>query len=161
MSLVLWPYRGESPRSPQAPQPPRTQPVRRRWLIVTMVGAVSCFLVSPVLAPEAGAAKSSAIWSHSGRGSYQSQKFRIPASAASGGWRETWSYVCPRSDGLAKFTTSIVSYGAERITPRSGAFGIGWRGSGWDPHFGVGVFRINIHVGSACSWKDRVTVIPS
>ena len=133
---------------------------RRRWLIVAIVCVASCFSVSPVLATEAGAAKLSAIWSHSGRGSYQSQKFNVPASAA-GGWRETWSYVCPRSDGLAKFTTSIMGYGAERNTPRSGAFGIGWRGSGDDPHFGAGVFSIDIHVGSTCTWKDRVTTIPS
>lgn len=161
MPIVERPYMGEPPRFPQPPQPPGTQQNRRRWLIVAIVCAASCFLVSPVLAPEAGAAKSSAVWSHSGRGSYQSQKFNIPASAASGGWRETWSYVCPRSDGLAKFTTSITGYGAERNASRSGAFGIGWRGSGGEPHFGAGVFSIDIHVGSTCSWKDRVTIIPS
>lgn len=130
-------------------------------LRIALLCAGACFIVSPVLVTEAGAASSPTVWSHSGRGSYQSQKFNIPASAASGGWRETWSYVCPRSDALAKFTTSITGYGAERNAPHGGAFGIGWRGSGGDPHFGAGMFSINIHVGSTCSWKDRVTIIPS
>ena len=136
---------------------------RMRLLVlrIAIVCTGSCFIVSSVLTPGAGAAKSPAVWSHSGRGSYQSRKFTIPASAASGGWRETWSYVCPQSDALAKFTTSIEGYGAERNAPHSGAFGIGSSGYGGDPHFGAGTFSIDVHVGASCSWKDRVTIIPS
>jgi len=128
-------------------------------LRIAIVCAGSCFMVLPALASGAGAAKSPVVWSHSGRGLYRSRKFDIPASAASAGWRESWSYVCPQSDALAKFTTSIVGYGAERNAPHSGAFGVGSNGYGGDPHFGAGTFSIDVHVGSVCSWKDRVTLI--
>jgi hypothetical protein len=130
-------------------------------LRVAIVCAGFCYLVSPLLAPGAGAAKTPALWSHSGRGSYKSPKFEIPVSAATSGWRESWSYVCPQSDALAKFTTSVKGYGAERNAPSNGGFGIGSSGYGGDPHFGAGTFSIDIHVGSSCTWKDRVTIIPS
>jgi hypothetical protein len=51
--------------------------------------------------------------------------------------------VCPQSETLAKFTTSIKGYGAERNAPSIGAFGIGSSGYGGDPHFGAGTFSID------------------
>ena len=69
-------------------------------LRVAIVCAGFCYLVSPLLAPGAGAAKTPALWSHSGRGSYKSPKFEIPVSAATKWMAEKAGPTCARSQML-------------------------------------------------------------